>query len=84
MYEILIEKKVEKRLQEYLNSRGDIKEKLNRLRENPYNANGAHQLHGKLKDKWACWLGSNIRLIYVIDSKIKTIFIESVGTHKIY
>jgi len=41
--------KTEKRLREYIQSRSDIKDKLNRLRENPYKANGAHQLHGKLE-----------------------------------
>ncbi len=76
--------KTEKRLKEYIISRKDIKDKLDRLRENPYKANGAHQLHGKLAGKFACWLGSNIRLIYLIDETKKAIIIEAVGTHKIY
>ena len=84
MYEFFIERKVEKKLQKYILARNDIKEKLDRLKENPHKANGAHPLKGKLLGKWACWLGSNIRLIYSIDSKNKKIFVEAVGSHKIY
>lgn len=76
--------KTEKRLKEYINQRGDIKAKLDRLKENPCKANGAHPLHGRLAGKWACWLGSNIRAIYIIDEKDKIVIIEAVGTHKIY
>ena len=76
--------KTEKILREYINSRENIKNKLDKLKENPYKANSAHQLHGKLKGKWACWLGSNIRAIYIIDLKNHQIIIEAVGTHKIY
>ena len=76
--------KTEKRLKEYILSRNDIKDKLDRLKENPYKANGAHQLHGKLAGKLACWLGSNIRIIYIINEVKKTIIILAVGTHKIY
>lgn len=36
------------------------------------------------KEKWACWLGSNIRAIYSINDKEEMIIIEAVGTHKIY
>jgi len=59
--------KTEKRLQEYLSLRADIKEKLERLKVDPRKVNGAHPLHGRLEGKWSCWLGSNIRLIYSID-----------------
>ncbi len=76
--------KTEKILKEYVCLRKDIKNKLDRLRENPHKANGAHQLHGKLIGKFACWLGSNIRIIYIIDETKKAIIIEAVGTHKIY
>jgi len=85
MYEIhTINSKTEKRLGEYLKSRGDIKNKLDRLRENPHKANGAHKLHGRLEGKWACWLGSNIRAVYNIDIKSRIVVIEAVGTHKVY
>ena len=84
MYKISIDLKTEKRLKEYISLRGDIKDKLDRLKENPRNANGAHPLHGKLKGKWTCWLGSNIRLIYIIEDSSNTIYIEAIGTHKIY
>ncbi len=85
MYEIEVSnKKTKKKLNEYILLRQDIKEKLDKLREEPRKSNGAHQLHGKLAGKWSCWLGSNIRLIYVIDDKKKTIFLEAVGSHKIY
>jgi len=76
--------KTEKRLREYLSIRNDIKDKLDRLKINPGRENGAHQLSGKLESKWSCWLGSNIRTIYIIDDKKKVITIQAVGTHKIY
>jgi len=85
MYSLFTENsKTEKRLREYIISRKDIKDKLDRLKENPRKANGAHQLHGKLIGKWAYWLGSNIRIVYIIDEVKKSIIIEAVGTHKIY
>lgn len=85
MYDLFIaNSKTEKILKKYISLRTDIKDKLNRLRENPYKANGAHPLHGKLKGKWACWLGSNIRTIYIINKEKNCIIIEAVGTHKIY
>lgn len=85
MYRIFTENsKTEKRIKEYISSRGDIKDKLDRLKENPYRANGAHKLHGKLEGKWACWLGSNIRIIYIVDELNKEITIKAIGTHKIY
>jgi len=34
--------KTEKILREYINSRKDIKNKLDKLKENPYKANSAH------------------------------------------
>ncbi|MEK6925106.1 MAG: hypothetical protein AABW71_02605 [Nanoarchaeota archaeon] len=85
MYEIATaNSKVEKKLQKYMALRNDITYKLDRLKENPRRANGAHQLHGDLKGKWACWLGSNIRTVYVIKEELKYIVIQAVGTHKIY
>lgn len=77
-------KKTEKRLQEYIKLRLDIKNKLDMLKIAPRKANGAHPLHGRLAGKWACWLGSNIRLIYSINDFKKVIIIEAVGSHKIY
>ena len=76
--------KTEKILQECISLRNDIKEKLDKLKLEPRRANGAHPLHGKLKGKWSCWLGSNIRMIYIINEKEKKIIIEAVGSHKIY
>jgi len=76
--------KTEKLLKKYIDLRNDIKNKLDKLKENPYKSIGAHPLHGKLKGKWACWLGSNIRAIYIIDLKTNSIIIQAVGTHKIY
>ncbi|MEK6908953.1 MAG: type II toxin-antitoxin system mRNA interferase toxin, RelE/StbE family [Nanoarchaeota archaeon] len=85
MYEIFfLTTKTKTQLESYIRTRGDIKEKLERLKQNPRKANGAHPLHGKLKGKWACWLGSNLRIIYIIDEIQKEISIEAVGTHKIY
>ena len=85
MYELFTaNSKTEKRLKDYVLSRKDIKNKLDKLKENPHKHNGAHRLHGRLAGKWACWLGSNIRLIYTIKESDKLIIIEAVGTHKIY
>lgn len=85
MYSIYIQsKKAQKILDEYIRFRSDIKEKLDRLKLDPRRANGAHPLHGKLNGNWSCWLGSNIRLIYIIDDKEQKIIIQAIGTHKIY
>ena len=85
MYRIYIaNKKTEKRLKEYLAVRLDIKNKLDALKNEPRKANGAHKLHGRLEGKWTCWFGSNIRAIYSIDDSNKIIFIEAVGSHKVY
>ena len=85
MYKIFTaNSKTEKLLRDTIEFRQDIKNKLDRLKENPYKANSAHLLHGELKGKWACWLGANIRAIYTINEEEKSIIIEAVGTHKIY
>ena len=76
--------KTEKTLREYLSLRGDIKEKLDKLKVDPRRNIGAHLLHGRLKGKWSCWLGSNIRMIYSLNDKNNTIIIEAIGSHKIY
>ena len=85
MYRIFTaNKKTEKILLEYISQRQDIKNKLDLLKVNPRKYNGAHPLHGRLKGKWACWFGSNIRMIYEIDDYKRIIWIEYIGTHKIY
>ena len=85
MYEIKTRNKnVKKKIENYLIMRKGIKEKLQRLKENPSREIGAHPLHGKLIGKWACWLGSNIRMIYKIDDVQKEIIIEAIGSHNIY
>jgi len=85
MYKIFTaNNKTEKILRKYISQRQDITRKLNLLKLNPRKYNGAHPLHGRLKGKWACWLGSNIRAIYNIDDKEKIIILEAIGTHKIY
>ena len=85
MYKIhTANKKTEKILREYILQRPDIINKLDNLKIEPRKSNGAHKLHGRLDGKWACWLGSNIRAIYSIDDENMIIFIEAVGTHKIY
>jgi len=76
--------KTEKLLRKYIEKKADIKNKLDKLKENPRKFIGAHPLHGKLKSKWGCWLGSNIRAIYMIDEEEKSIIIQAIGTHKIY
>lgn len=77
-----INSKTEKILSGYIATREDIKEKLDKLKEDPRRTNGAHSPHGKLQGKWSCWLGSNIRLIYTINDSEKLIIIHAVGTHK--
>ncbi|HLD97974.1 MAG TPA: type II toxin-antitoxin system mRNA interferase toxin, RelE/StbE family [Candidatus Nanoarchaeia archaeon] len=85
MYEIFTaNSKTEKILHEHISMRKDIIRKLDLLKIDPKKFNGAHPLHGRLKGKWACWLGSNIRIIYSINDVDKIIIIEAVGTHKIY
>ncbi|MDP3026890.1 MAG: type II toxin-antitoxin system mRNA interferase toxin, RelE/StbE family [Nanoarchaeota archaeon] len=85
MYRIFTSnKRVERKLKNYIESRKDIFEKLKRLSDNLRKECGAHPLKGKLKGKWSCWLGSNIRIIYIIDDINEKIWIESVGSHKIY
>ena len=85
MYELkTYNKKVKKKLEEYIYKRLGIKNKLEMLRQNPRRNCGAHPLHGRLAGKWACWLGSNIRLIYKINDSEKMILAEAVGSHKIY
>ncbi|MFA7708093.1 MAG: type II toxin-antitoxin system mRNA interferase toxin, RelE/StbE family [Candidatus Pacearchaeota archaeon] len=85
MYRIFTaNKKTEKILQEYISQRQDIKNKLDLLKINPRKANGAHPLHGRLKGKWACWFGSNIRAIYSIHDLEEIIIIEAIGTHNAY
>ncbi|MBU1252705.1 MAG: type II toxin-antitoxin system mRNA interferase toxin, RelE/StbE family [Nanoarchaeota archaeon] len=77
-------RKIKKVLEEYISLRNGIKDKLKRLKENPQKENGTHPLKGPLAGKWACWLGSNIRMIYKIDDSANMINVESVGSHKIY
>ena len=85
MYKISIpNKKVKNKLEDYIKQRNNIKERLDSLREDPRRNCGAHPLRGNLKGKWACWFGSNIRAIYIIDDPDKIIIIIDVGTHKIY
>jgi addiction module RelE/StbE family toxin len=85
MYEIFTaNSKTEKRLTKYVKSKKDIKDRLDKLKQNPRKANGAHPLHGRLKGKWGSWLGSNVRIIYSINEEDKQIIIEAVGSHKIY
>lgn len=84
MYDIFTANtKTEKRLIKYVKSKKDVRDKFDKLKENPYKANSAHPLHGRLAGKWACWLGSNIRTVYTINEKDKQIVIEAIGSHKI-
>ena len=77
-------KRVEKKLKIYIKSRKDVIEKIQRLKQNPRKECGAHPLHGRLKGKYSCRIGSNIRMIYKINDFNKQIIIEAIGTHKIY
>lgn len=85
MYSFYFEtKRVEKKLEYYRHVRKDIALKLERLMLDPRRALDAHPLSGKLQGCWSCWLGSNIRLLYVIDDLEKKIVVISVGDHTIY
>jgi len=85
MYELYTaNSQAEKRLRELVNKRNDVKDKLSRLKSDPRRVAGAHPLHGRLKGKWSCWLGGDVRMIYLIDDTKKQIIIEAVGSHKIY
>ncbi len=85
MYIISIpNKKVRNQLEDYIKQRNSIKEKLDLLRGNLRRNCGAHPLKGNFKGKWACWLGSNIRAIYIINDLDEVIIIVDAGTHKIY
>ncbi len=85
MYKIFTaNSKVEKLLSGYLKTRNDIRNKLERIKLNPREETGAHPLHGRLAEKWSCWLGSNLRMIYSIDDINRKIIIEAIGSHKIY
>jgi addiction module RelE/StbE family toxin len=83
MYELTTRtKKVEKLFHQYIDEK--IEKKLELLKLNPRRRLGAHSLKGHLKGKWACWIGSNIRMVYEIDEINKQIIVESIGTHKVY
>jgi len=77
-------KKAEKQFYEVINLRNDIKEKLQRLKNNPRRELDAHKLKGKLQEKWSCWLGGDLRLIYEIDDDNKEIIVVAAGSHKEY
>mgnify|MGYP001558538204 CR=1 FL=1 len=85
MYEIKTRNKnVKKELEGYISIRPVIKDKLQRLMQNPRKECSAHPLRGRLAGKWACWLGSNIRMVYEIDDSEKIVMVEAVGSHNIY
>ena len=83
MYKIVTRtKSAEKQYFEVFNSRDDIPEKIEKLKENPRGFLDAHKLKGKLAGLWSCWLGSDLRIVYEIDDKNKEIIVVSSGSHK--
>jgi addiction module RelE/StbE family toxin len=85
MYQITTRsKKAEKQFYGILHSRKGIPEKLEKLKENPRTELEAHKLKGKLKGKWSCSLGADIRMVYEINDYNKEIVVAAVGSHKIY
>ncbi len=85
MYKITTRsKKAEKQFYDVLNSRESIPEKLEKLKRDPRKELDAHKLKGKLKGKWSCSLGSDIRIVYEIDDENKEIVVVAVGSHKVY
>ena len=77
-------KKAEKQYYKALESRQDIPGKLEKLQEDPRKELDAHKLKGKLKGKWSCSLGADIRMVYEIDDDKKEIVVVAVGSHKVY
>ncbi len=75
-------KKAEKQFYSYINE--IISDKLKSLMQNPRTELDAHKLKGKLKGKWSCSLGYDLRMIYEIDDDKKEIVVVAVGSHKIY
>jgi len=75
-------RKAEKQFHQFLDE--NISKKLELLKQNPRGKLGAHKLKGKLKDKWSCWFGSNLRMVYEIDDINREIIVVAVGSHKIY
>jgi len=75
-------KRAEKQFYEFLDDK--IAEKLEMLKQNPRGKLGAHKLKGKLKNKWSCWFGADIRMIYEIDEESREIIVVAVGSHKLY
>ncbi len=75
-------KKAEKQFYEVLNSREGISLKLKELKEDPRGKFNAHKLKGKLENKWSCYLGYDIRLVYEIDDENKEIVVVAAGPHK--
>lgn len=79
-------KKAERQYYEFLKSKQEIPDKLEKLRVNPRIELNAHKLKGKLKGLWSCHLSKNpdIVMIYEIDDKNKEIIVYAVGSHNIY
>lgn len=77
-------KKAEKQFYEVLDLRNDVRDKLQRLKNDPRRELDAHKLKGKLSGKWSCWLGGDLRLIYEIDDENKEIVVVAAGSHKEY
>jgi addiction module RelE/StbE family toxin len=83
MYKITTRtKRAEKQFYKFINNK--IAEKLELLKQNPRGKLGAHKLKGKLKNKWSCWFGADIRMIYEIDDENREIIVIAVGSHKLY
>jgi len=83
MYKITTRsKRAEKQFYQYIDEK--ISEKLEKLKIDPRRNLDAHKLKGKLKDKWSCWFGDNIRMLYEIDDQNQEIIVVAVGSHKIY
>ncbi len=83
MYKITTRsKKAEKQFYALLEARPAIREKLEKLKQDPRSALNAHKLRGKLEGKWSCYLGLDIRLVYTIEEE--EIVVYAAGSHKIY
>ena len=71
----------------YLKLDSKNKRKINKaiteIMNNPFDANKTKSLKGRLKDKYRYAIG-NLRIIYSVDEKEKTIYIEAISQEETF
>jgi len=76
-------RKTEKKLY-FIKKFARIRTRLHLLRINPRRNSGAHKLKGKHTGKWSCVLGSDLRMMYIINDEERIIEVLLIGSHNIY